>query len=146
MARIDASVVIAAPLAEVYARAKAVEDFPQFMPDLETVEILERWNGNTLSRWVGLMQGRKIRWVEEDLWDDHGHRCTFRQREGDFTRYEGTWRFEVTPDGTRATVEVEFELDLPLAGALISNVLRSLMRKNVESMLGALKNRIEHPA
>ncbi len=146
MARIDASVVIAAPLAEVYARAKAVEDFPQFMPDLETVEILERWNGNTLSRWVGLMQGRKIRWVEEDLWDDHGHRCTFRQREGDFTRYEGTWRFEVTPDGTRTTVEVEFELDLPLAGALISNVLRSLMRKNVESMLGALKNRIEHPA
>ena len=141
----EGSVVITAPIDQVYAQAKAVEDFPEFMPDLESVEVLERWNGNTLSKWVGLVQGRKIRWVEEDVWDDAAYRCRFRQREGDFTRYEGTWRFAPTAEGTVTTVEVDFEISIPFAGPLISNLLRTLMRKNVESMLMALKHRIERP-
>jgi len=145
MARVEASVVIAAPVDQVYARARAVEDFPHFMPDLESVEVLERWDGNTVTRWVGVVQGRKIRWVEEDLWDDAAHRCTFRQREGDFSRYEGTWAFEPVAGGTRTTVTVDFEMDIPLAGPLISTLLRTLMRKNVEGMLRALKEHIERP-
>lgn len=146
MARVDASIVIAVPIDQVYALARAVENFPEFMPDLESVEVLERWNGNTISRWVGLVQGRKIRWVEEDIWDDGAYRCTFRQREGDFTRYEGTWQFEVSPEGTRTTIEVDFELDIPLAGSLLSNLLRTLMRKNIHNMLVALKSRAEGSA
>lgn len=146
MARVDASIVIAVPIDQVYALARAVENFPEFIPDLESVEVLDRWNGNTISRWVGLVQGRKIRWVEEDIWDDGEHRCTFRQREGDFTRYEGTWRFEATPEGTRTTIELDFELDIPLAGPLLSNILRTLMRKNIHNMLGALKSRAEGSA
>ena len=146
MAHVEGSVIIAAPIEQVYALAKAVGDFPDFMPDLESVEVLERWNANTVSRWVGLVQGRKLRWVQEDVWDDAGYRCSFRQREGDFTRYEGTWRFAATPEGTRTSVEVDFEISIPFAGPLISALLRTLMRKNVESMLMALKNRIERPA
>lgn len=146
MARVDASIVIAVPIDQVYTLARAVENFPEFMPDLESVEVLERWNGNTISRWVGLVQGRKIRWVEEDIWDDGVYRCTFRQREGDFTRYEGTWQFEAAPEGTRTTIEVDFELDIPLAGALLSNILRTLMRKNIHNMLAALKSRAEGSA
>lgn len=143
MAQVNASTVIAAPIDDVYAAAKAVETFPEFMPDLESVEVLERSNGNTVSRWVGLVQGRKIRWVEEDLWDDRAYRCDFRQREGDFTRYQGTWRFEPVGEGTRTTIDVDFQLDIPLAGALLSNLLKVLMRKNVEGMLSALKTQVE---
>jgi len=47
------------------------------------------------------------------------------------------------PDGTRTTIEVDFELDIPLAGALLSNLLKVLMRKNIEGMLSALKGQIE---
>ncbi|MGH2452528.1 MAG: type II toxin-antitoxin system RatA family toxin [bacterium] len=143
MAQVNASTVIAAPIDDVYAAAKAVETFPEFMPDLESVEVLERSNGNTVSRWVGLVQGRKIRWVEEDLWDDRAYRCDFRQREGDFTRYQGTWRFEPVGEGTRTTIDVDFQLDIPLAGALLSNLLKVLMRKNIEGMLSALKTQVE---
>lgn len=143
MAQVNASTTIAAPIENVYAVAKAVETFPEFMPDLESVEVLERFNGNTVSRWVGLVQGRKVRWVEEDLWDDRSYRCDFRQREGDFTRYQGSWRFEPVPEGTRTTIDVDFELDVPLAGALLSNLLKVLMRKNIEGMLSALKGQIE---
>lgn len=146
MAQVAASTIIYAPLDQVYQLAKNVEDFPEFMPDLESVRVLERRNGETVTEWVGIVQGRKIRWIEEDRWDDAQHLCRFRQREGDFTKYEGSWSFTATDGGTQTALSVEFELDLPLAGALLSNLLRVLVRKNLESMLAALKQQLEQPA
>ncbi len=145
MANVEASTVIRAPLDRVYALARDVERFPQFMPDLERVTVLERLPTGTVTQWVGLVQGRKIRWVEEDEWDDARHTCVFRQRSGDFNRYQGSWVFETTPDGTRTSLAVDFELDIPLAGALLSSLVKVLMRKNCESMLAALKGQLESP-
>lgn len=142
MASVQASIVIHAPLDRVYALAKDVERFPDFMPDVESVAVIERRPTGTVTQWVGLVQGRKIRWVEEDEWNDALHTCVFRQRSGDFSRYEGTWRFEPEPGGTRTSLAVEFELDIPLAGALLSNLVRVLMRKNCEIMLAALKEQL----
>ncbi len=146
MAQVEATALIRAPLDDVYALAKDIERFPEFMPDLQSVRILERASGDTVSEWVGVIQGRKIRWVEEDEWDDAAHRCRFRQREGDFTVFGGTWSFEAVPEGTKIALVVEFELDIPLAGALLSNLLKVLMRKNAESMLQALKSQSERHA
>ncbi len=143
MASVEASTVIRAPLDRVYALAKDVERFPQFMPDLESVSILERIPGGTVTQWVGVVQGRKIRWIEEDAWDDARHVCDFRQRSGDFSRYEGSWMFEALPEGTRTSLAVEYELDIPLAGPLLSTLVKVLMRKNCESMLAALKGQLE---
>lgn len=143
MAEVQATTLIRAPLDEVYRVAKDVEKFPQFMPDVESIHVLERHDSSTVTAWVGIVQGRKIRWVEEDHWDDAAHRCRFKQREGDFSRYEGFWSFEAVPEGTRTTVNLDYEMDLPLAGALLSNLLRILVRKNLESMLAALKGQLE---
>ncbi len=143
MAQVQATTLIHAPIDRVYAFAKDVEAFPDFMPDLETVRVLERDNGNTVTEWVGIVQGRKIRWVEEDRWDDALHRCTFHLREGDFSKYDGRWEFASVDGGTQTTVAVDFELELPLAGALLSNLLKVLVRKNMESMLAALKTQME---
>lgn len=145
MASVQATTVIGAPMERVYALAKDVERFAEFMPDLESVTVLERTPGGTVTEWVGLVQGRKIRWVEEDEWDDAHHTCAFRQRSGDFGKYEGEWRFEEAAEGTRTSLSVEFELDIPLAGPLLSSLVRVLMRKNCESMLAALKGQLEAP-
>jgi ribosome-associated toxin RatA of RatAB toxin-antitoxin module len=146
MAIVSASTTIHAPLERVYALAKDVERFPEFMPDLERVTILERTEAGTVSEWVAVVQGRRIRWIEDDAWDDARYTCTFRQRTGDFNRYEGEWRFEATPEGTQTSLTVDFELDIPLAGALLSTLVKILMRKNCESMLAALKGQLEAPA
>ncbi len=143
VAQVTATAVIRAPLQEVYRQAQDVEAFPSFMPDLQSVRVLAREGNRTVTEWVGVIQGRRVRWVEEDEWDDVAHRCAFRQREGDFTRYEGVWTFAPVPEGTRTTLTVDFELDLPLAGPLLSTLLRTLVRKNMESMLEALRLRLE---
>jgi ribosome-associated toxin RatA of RatAB toxin-antitoxin module len=145
MPEVSASIIIRAPLEAVYARARRVEDFPRFMPDLERVTVLER-NGDvpTLTEWVGIIEGRRIHWVEEDEWDDAAHRCRFRQRDGDFDKYEGSWEFVPEGDGgTRTTIAVEFEFGIPLIGRLLSGLLRLKMRENIDGMLKALKQQIE---
>lgn len=143
MAQVAATAYIRAPLERVYALAKDVEAFPSFMPDVESIRVLQRDGSRTLTEWVGVVQGRRVQWVEDDDWDDTRHACTFRQREGDFTRYEGTWTFAAVDQGTETRLVVDFELELPLAGALLSNILKVLVRKNLESMLGAMKTRLE---
>lgn len=147
MPEVSSSIVIRAPLETVYAKAKRVEDFPQFMPDLQSVRVLER-NGEvpTLTEWVGTVEGRRIRWVEEDRWDDATHRCRFQQREGDFDRYEGTWEFTADGPVTRTTISVEFEFGIPLIGRLLSGLLRVKMRENIDGMLRALQQQIEATA
>ena len=147
MARVEASTVIRAPLEAVYRLAKRVEEFPQFMPDLERVTVLERRDGvPTVTEWVGVVEGRRIRWVEEDVWDDGRHSCRFRQRDGDFERYEGTWAFTPDAGGTRTSIVVEFEFGIPLIGSLLSTVLRVKMRENLDRMLEALRRQLEPKA
>jgi len=144
MARVEASTLIRAPLEAVYAVAKRVEDFPRFMPDLERVTVLERAGGvPTATEWVGVVEGRRIRWIEEDAWDDARHICRFRQRDGDFERYEGEWSFVPEADGTRTAITVDFEFGIPLIGALLSQLLRIKMKENLDGMLGALQGQLE---
>lgn len=143
MPRVEAAATVNAPLDVLYALAKDVERFSEFMPDLDSVRVLERDGNRTVTEWAGRAQGRRIRWIEEDVWDDDAHVCTFRQREGDFDRYEGTWRFETHADGSRTVLVVDFDLNVPLIGALLSNLVSMLMRKNCENMLSALRGRAE---
>jgi len=145
MPTVQAEVVINAPLDRVYAIARDIERFPEFMEDVEEVEILEQTPERQVSRWVGGVKefNRKIVWTEEDFWDDEAHVCTFRQTEGDFTRYEGVWSFEADGEGTRVKLELTYEYKVPLVGALIQGLLRKKMEQNCRSMLEAIKQKAE---
>lgn len=139
---------ISAPVDRVYALARDVERFPEIMPDVESVEILSREGSNTTSRWVGVVRqfNRRLVWVEEDRWDNGAHTCEFRQTEGDFARYEGSWEFTPDGDATRARLTIDYEIEVPLIGALIKGVIAKLMRGNCEGMLTALAQAAESSA
>ncbi|MBD3176167.1 MAG: DUF2505 family protein [Armatimonadia bacterium] len=139
----------AAPVDVVYRLARDVESFPEIMPDVESVEILERDNGRTVTRWVGVVAqlGRKIKWTEEDHWDDEKRVCVFEQIEGDYEVYRGTWTFEEAPDGgTTIEMELEVEINVPLVGPLLKKLVLKLTKQNVDGMLQALARKAEAEA
>jgi len=149
MPRVEARVEIDAPLPLVYEIAKGAEEFPQFMPDVKEVKILERKGGRVVTSWVGVVRefGREIRWTEEDLWDDERHECRFRMLEGDFDRYEGVWRFFDLGEGRTGTeLVVDYEINIPLIGPLIKGLIAKKMRENCQGMLEGLKQRAEERA
>ena len=145
MPTIVSEVVVEAPLEEVYALARDIERFPQFMEDVAEVTILEQTPERQVSRWVGLIKElrRKIIWTEEDFWNDREHTCAFRQTEGDFTEYGGRWEFAAEGEWTRVRLQVDYEYNVPLVGALIQNLLKKKMQANTDAMLAAIKGEAE---
>ena len=150
MGIVSAVVNVAAPPEAVMAVAQKVEEFPQFMPDVVGVTILERdeATGHARVKWdakVEVQSIRKpIRWVEDEFWKPDERTCEFVQVSGDYKKYSGRWTFAPQPDGTtQVTLTTDFDLGLPLVGAIINKLLDKLMRDNCQAMLNAIKARVE---
>jgi ribosome-associated toxin RatA of RatAB toxin-antitoxin module len=144
MDRVEAEILILADPDAVYAVAKDIERFPEFMPDVERVAVLERSGDRVVSDWVGVVRefNRKIAWVEEDRWDDGARRCDFAMVSGDWDKYQGAWTFDPAPEGTLVKLALDFELNVPLIGPLIKGLLVRLVRKNCQQMLEGLRGRL----
>ncbi|MFO8079508.1 MAG: SRPBCC family protein [Armatimonadota bacterium] len=145
MATVESMIVIAAPVETVYAIAKDVERFPEFMDDVQDVEILEEDGQRRVSHWVGLIEefNRTLEWTEEDYWDDEEHSCRFEMLEGDFTEYSGIWTFEEEEGGTLVKLVVDYEYAVPLIGPLIKKLLHRKVQQNCDNMLSAIKKQAE---
>jgi uncharacterized membrane protein len=148
MPQVESSIVIQAPRQAVMAVARDNEKFPEFMSDLQSLTVLEKNEDGSriVSEWVAVVPkfGNKLRWVEEDVWDEAAGTCTFRQLRGDYKRLEGVWRF--TPEGenaTRFSSLVDYEIEIPLVGPLIKAIIRKAVQDNVDATLRAIGDRCE---
>lgn len=147
MPRIQSSVEINGPVDQVYALARDIESFPEFMPDLKSVKIVERSGDGSriVSDWVGIVKEFKttVKWTEEDIWDDAARTCVFSLVKGDYSKYSGVWTFTDLGGRTRFDSEIEVEYDVPLVGALIKGIIAKKMKENVDNMLAAIKQKVE---
>jgi ribosome-associated toxin RatA of RatAB toxin-antitoxin module len=151
MPTIENEVTVNAPLERVYALAKDVESFPEFMPDVESLVVQERSDdgSRTVTQWVGVASDfkLKIRWTEEDIWDDAARVCKFTQVKGDYQSYGGNWTFTDLGNGqTKFSSVLTYEFEIPLIGPLLKKVVAKLMRENTQRLLDAIKTRAEQPA
>src|SRR5439155_8138023 len=105
MPRLENAITIKADVETVYRTARDVERFPEFMPDLKSLRVLERSEDGlrTVVEWVGLIPEFKttVKWVEEDVWDPADHSCRFTLVRGDFKSYGGSWHFTPEDGSTR---------------------------------------------
>lgn len=144
---VETTIEIAAPAAAVYALAKDQERFPEFMPDVESVVILERNGNRMITRWKTLVEEAPIEWTEEDLFDDEALRVDYKLLEGDLDVFEGAWTFENGEPGiTKVTLGVEYDFGVPTLAELIGPTLHKKVRENSEMMLAALKREAEAAA
>lgn len=144
---VEASVFIRGLPASAYAIAKRHEEFPRYMKDLDSVRTLSRLpDGSTVSEWVGRLQGKRMRWVERDQYDDANCRIRYQQTEGDLRKMEGEWSFTPEGDGTRGRLVVDFELGVPMFAGLLEPIAKLVVRSNSEAMLAAIKRQVEAEA
>jgi coenzyme Q-binding protein COQ10 len=143
MPYVETRIIVAAPARVVYELAKDQERFPQFMPDVETVTILERSDSRAISRWKTLVEEAPIEWTEEDRFDDDALRIEYQLLEGDLDTFEGTWTFEERDGATHVVLGVEYDFGVPTLAELIGPTLQKKVRENSEMMLAALKSEAE---
>jgi ribosome-associated toxin RatA of RatAB toxin-antitoxin module len=144
MPYVKVEIVVAAPAREVYELAKDQERFPEFMPDVESVTVLERRDDVIITRWKTLVEEAPIEWTEEDRFDDERTRIEYRLTEGDLDKFEGVWTFDEAGDGTtRVVLSVEYDFGVPTLAELIGPTLQRKVQENSEMMLAGLKREAE---
>jgi ribosome-associated toxin RatA of RatAB toxin-antitoxin module len=141
---VETSVYVDAPVDTVVAVVKDYEKYPEFMPDLKSIQVLEQDEKRVLAKWTGRIEEVKmdIKWTQEDVWMSE-HHTHFRQTTGDYEKMEGDWRFTPEGNGTRFDSVVDVEFRIPLVGALIKGLIAKKAKENLESTLNAIKNRAE---
>jgi coenzyme Q-binding protein COQ10 len=143
MPYVETSIAISAPARVVYELAKEQERFPEFMPDVESVSVLERHSDRILTRWKTLVEEAPIEWIEEDRFDDVALRIDYALTEGDLDTFEGAWTFEESDGVTNVKLTVEYDFGVPTLAELIGPTLQKKVRENSEMMLAALKREAE---
>jgi ribosome-associated toxin RatA of RatAB toxin-antitoxin module len=137
------TIVVDAPAALVYELAKDQERFPQFMPDVESVTVVERHPDRVLTRWKSLIEDAPIEWLEEDRFNDAELRIDYKLIEGDLDTFEGEWRFLPDPGGTLVSLDVTYDFGVPTLAELIGPTLERKVRENLAMMLAGLKTEAE---
>jgi len=140
---VEVTIEVDAPARDVYELAKDQERFPQFMPDVESVTVLERHADRVITRWKTLVEDAPIEWVEEDLFDDAQTTIVYRLLEGDLDVFEGTWTFRERAGRTFVRLGVEYDFGVPTLAELIGPTLQRKVRENSEMMLAGLKREAE---
>ena len=140
---VECTIDVEAPARAVYELAKEQERFPEFMPDVETVVVLERRPDGVVTRWKTLVEDAPIEWTEEDRFDDERLRIDYALIEGDLDTFQGAWTFEQAGGRTRVVLGVEYDFGVPTLAELIGPTLQKKVRENSEMMLAALKREAE---
>lgn len=141
---VEVKLPVASRPEHIYPILKDMEKYPQFMSDLVSVEVIERKDNTTTTRWVSNVDGRIIRWTELDVFDDANMHISYKQIEGDLRKFEGEWRLNVL-DGasTEIALTVDFEFGVPMIAGLLNPLLKKKVRDNSMNMLKAVKERLE---
>ncbi|HEY8315126.1 MAG TPA: SRPBCC family protein [Candidatus Baltobacteraceae bacterium] len=143
MPYVETRIAIAAPARTVYELAKEQELFPNFMPDVETVTVLERHSDRIITRWKTLVEEAPIEWTEEDRFDDVALRIDYKLIEGDLDTFEGAWTFTENGTQTHVVLGVEYDFGVPTLAELIGPTLHKKVQENSEMMLAGLKKEAE---
>jgi coenzyme Q-binding protein COQ10 len=137
MPRVEVVQVVPARPEHVYAMLQDMERFPQYMSAMESLRVLERGEGYTVTEWVARLQGARFRWIERDEFSPG--RIDYRQLHGDLRKFEGYWTVVEEPaGGTQVTLVTDFEFGMPMLSALLNPVARVALRENARAMLAAI--------
>ena len=140
---VEVSLSVKAKPEVIYPVLKDMESYPLFMPDLVSVVVVERHPSGTVTDWVSNVDGRIIKWREEDIFDDQTMSVTYRQISGDLKKFEGDWTLTSANEETVIRLTVDFEFGIPMIAGLLNPLLKKKVRENSENMLRAIKDRLE---
>jgi coenzyme Q-binding protein COQ10 len=138
MPRVEHSVVIEAPIADVFAIITDYERYPEFLPDMKEVRVIDRHDGVALVRFeieLVMRLSYTLRLVE-----DAPTRIAWTLEEAKMMEENvGGWTLVEDGPNTRAT----YALDVKLRGLIPKSVSNRLMGTTLPQTLDRFKRRAE---
>lgn len=135
MARHENSIVIEAPLEEVFAYVNEPRTLPEWMVGMiETRNVIGTGEGQQYE-WTYKMMGIQLRGQNVVVEYDHNQRATHQS----IGMISSTWTNTVEPEasGTKLTFVVDYSIPVPVFGKFAESVT---LRRNERDMRSALLN------
>jgi len=117
------SIIMKAPLEQIFAAAANLSRWPTFLPHYRWVHYQERSPERNIVTMAARRKGIPIRWTSEQVVDPARHEVRFRHLKA-FTRgMEVVWTFDQTPDGVLVRIRHHLTPSIPIVGRFIADVI-----------------------
>ncbi|HEX8499392.1 MAG TPA: SRPBCC family protein [Pyrinomonadaceae bacterium] len=143
--KVEKSVLINRPPAELYRYWRNFENLPRFMNHLESVTV----SGGDRSHWVAKAPGgTTVEWDAEVYNEKEGELIAWRTLEGSQVASAGSVRFEEAPGGASTLVRVSLKYDPPggKLGSLVARLFGENPDQQIDEDLGRFKQLMESGA
>lgn len=130
-----------APADQLWRTILDVERYPDSMESVRSVEILaEESQQKRRIAWSVSLKGSILEWEEVEQIDHEALSVVFHQLAGDMQHLEGTWRLtRLSTDQTRVTLNVSFEIGIPLLAEMLNPVAERSFYENCDEMLNGVE-------
>lgn len=117
--------------------------YPEFMDNVDKVEIMERNGAEGISRWFTTVEEAPLTWVERDLFNTQSYEIIFKSIEGDFENINGHWSIKDRIDsGISINFEIQYNLGIPVIEEVLGHILQEKMKANIDKMMAAVKKEL----
>ena len=121
-----------------------LEKFPEFMEDVKKITIISEEGNRRISEWESEIDGLIFKWQEEDIYYPEEYRLTYKLVKGDLDKFEGYWKvIKISDNKSKLILFLDFDLNIPTLKSLVMPTIKFKVKKNLASMIKAIKNRAE---
>ena len=125
--------------AAVYEQLCNMEQYVEAMKNIERVTVLSRAEHTAETQWEATLDGRKLTWTEEDVYDREARTIEYRLIEGDFSEMSGNWHVEDMADGgCCVTFNVSFAFGIPMLAMFVEPILKRKLEENSHMLLDGI--------
>jgi ribosome-associated toxin RatA of RatAB toxin-antitoxin module len=118
---------------DVFAAVTDMARFPELCDDVREVRVEQ-----SQSSWKVKFRGGTLEWTEQDERDPAARTMSFRQIDGDFKEFDGTWHVEADGAGSTVHFTARFDLGIPALRAVVEPIAAKNLRNNLSSVLRGL--------
>jgi uncharacterized protein YndB with AHSA1/START domain len=142
MAKIEKSIIIDAPVEEVFNYVEEPTNIPEYWPSVVEIKEVEQLpNGGARMTAIYKMAGIRFE-VASKCTEYIPNRRTVYESEGGVSSM-ATWIYESHDGGTRVTVENEYTVELPVLRKLAESFLVKINENEAEAILANVKAKME---
>jgi ribosome-associated toxin RatA of RatAB toxin-antitoxin module len=120
--------------------------YAELVDDVQSVQLDHRPDGTATSSWEVKFRGGFLRWTEENWFHRDRLQMGFRQVEGDFAEFSGSWLIMSDTNGVTAQLTIEFDFGIPSLAKMVEPVAeRVLIDMTRQILLGLFGDRVRFP-
>ena len=132
---------ISSDINSVWNIVSKIEDYPQVMPSVNSVQVEKEEGHVSVSHWNVSLRESIMCWTEKDIQDPKNYRIDFEQTDGDLAEFKGHWQLKTDPSDTNKTIAslaIEFDIGIPALEDILNPIAIDALHENSNSMLNSI--------